>query len=172
VMFPRGSWSYAPANETEQWPERPLVRPLAVFRENTLYGCSQDRRTLLRRDFRLDAGEKFDAEWFSGWTTYSRAGKGGDLWRSQRVARGATWTTALPPAPLAKNSVSAMILAGNALFVACSQGGLVVFDTADGRAISHLEVPPPVWDGMAAAEGHLILSTQDGHVICLGENPR
>jgi outer membrane protein assembly factor BamB len=172
VMFPRGSWSYAPGNESEQWPERPFVRPLAVFRENTLYGCSQDRRTLLRRDFRPDADEKFDADWFSGWTTYSRAGKGGDLWRSQRVARGATWTTALSPSPLSKNSVSAMILAGDALYVASSQGGLVVFDTKDGRAISQWEVPPPLWDGMAAAEGCVILSTQDGRVICLGENLR
>jgi len=172
VMFPRGSWSYAPGNETEQWPERPFVRPLAVFRDNTLYGCSQDRRTLLRRDFRLDAGEEFDAEWFSGWTTYSRAGKGGDLWRSQRIARAATWTAALSGSPLSKNSVAAMILAGDALYVAGSQGGLVGFDTKDGRGLGQLEVPPPVWDGMAAAAGRLILSTRDGHVICLGENRR
>jgi outer membrane protein assembly factor BamB len=172
VMFPRGSWSYAPVNESEQWPERPLVRPLAVFRGNSLYGCSQDRRTLLRRDFQLDAGEKFDSEWFAGWATYSRAGKGGDLWRSQRLARGAAWTRALPSSPLPKNSVSALVLAGDTLYVACSQGGLLGFDAKDGREIARREVPPAAWDGMAAAEGRLFLSTQDGRVLCLGENSR
>ena len=74
-------------NETERWKERPFLRPLAVFRGNALYGCSQDRQTVFRRDFDLDDGEKFDAEWFAGWNTYKRARKGGDLWRPQRLAR-------------------------------------------------------------------------------------
>jgi hypothetical protein len=28
-------------------------------------------------------------------------------------------------------------------------------------------VPPPAWDGLAAAGGRLFLSTQDGRVVCL-----
>ena len=149
-----------------------VCRPLAVFRDNTLYGCSQDRRTLLRRDFHLDAGEKFDADWFSGWTTYSRGRvQSAATFEVKRVA-GRDVDRGMPWSPLSKNSVSAMILAGDALYLAGSQGGLVGLDTKDGRGLGQLEVPPPVWDGMAAAERHLVLSTRDGHVICLGENRR
>ena len=73
MLFPRGSWSYAPRNESEQWKERPYVRPLAVFRGNALFGRAQDRQTVFRRDFHLESGEKFDTEWFAGWDTYSKA---------------------------------------------------------------------------------------------------
>jgi outer membrane protein assembly factor BamB len=169
VMFPRGCWSYAPLNETERWKERPFLRPLAVFRDEVLYSCSQDRATVFRRDFHLGEGEKFDTEWFAGWTTYDRASKGGDLWRSQRLARNARWSVtplaaAGPPQP-----VSAMTLGRNALAVVTVQGRLALLATDDGSLLGRADVPPPAWDGLAAAAGRLYLSTQDGRVVCLGE---
>jgi outer membrane protein assembly factor BamB len=169
VMFPRGSWSYAPRNESESWKERPFLRPLAVFRDKTLYGCSQDRQTVFRRDFQLGAEEKFDSNWFAGWATVSGARKGGDLWRTQRIARGAAWSVVPLPSSPAKQPVSAMILAGDALYVAGAQGRLSVLDTKNGNVEGQLDVPPPVWDGLAAADGHLFLSTDDGRVVCLGQ---
>ena len=44
---------------------------------------------------------------------------------------------------------------------------LALVRTSDGRTIGQVEVPPPAWDGLAAAYGRLFLSTQDGRVVCL-----
>ena len=164
VMFPRGSWSYAPRNESERWKERPYLRPLAVFRDDTLYGCSQDRQTLFRRDFHLGEGEKFDTRW----VTYSR-GKDSDQWRSQRIARGAAWNVVPFDAPSGRQCISAILLAGDTLCLASAQGRLAVVDARNGSILSQSEVSPPAWDGMAAAEGRLFLSTQDGQLVCLGQ---
>jgi hypothetical protein len=48
-------------------------------------------------------------------------------------------------------------------------GGLLfVLDTAEGGKRAELRLPaPPVWDGMAAVENHLVISMTDGSVICL-----
>ena len=62
-----------------------------------------------------------------------------------------------------------MILAGDALYVAGAQGRLSVLDTKNGNVEGQLDVPPPVWDGLAAADGRLFLSTDDGRVVCLGQ---
>lgn len=167
VMFPRGSWSYAARNETEKWKERPYLRPLAVFRDSALFGGSQDRKSVFRRDFKLEEGEKFNAEWFAGWSTYERASKGGDLWRTQRLARDATWTV-VPGTASEKQPVAAMILAGERLYTIGAEGALAVLDTKTGSTIGEVEVPAPVWDSLAAAEGQLFFSTVDGQVVCLG----
>jgi hypothetical protein len=48
-------------------------------------------------------------------------------------------------------------------------GVLAVFDAADGRKLSEIKLDaPPVWDGMAATEGHVLVSAMDGRVVCLG----
>ena len=48
-------------------------------------------------------------------------------------------------------------------------GLLRVVAAADGKGVSECRLSaPPVWDGMAAANGRLYLSTQDGKVVCLG----
>jgi hypothetical protein len=51
-------------------------------------------------------------------------------------------------------------------------GGQVwVYSESDGSKIGEHALPSPVvWDGMAAASGHLYLATADGRVICLGPN--
>jgi hypothetical protein len=64
-------------------------------------------------------------------------------------------------------------LAGNILFVAGSvEGGnprLLAYAIEDGRLLSELKLPaPPVFDGMAVANGRLFVSTTDDRVVCLG----
>jgi hypothetical protein len=173
AMVPRGCWSYGPRYESEQVKDRPFVDPLVVFRSNALFGCSQDRETVFRRDFRLDAGEKFDAEWFHKWSIQEQARKGGDLWRSQRLARGATWSMPTSAWFGTPARISAMVLTGDALWVvgqAGNQGRLAAVSLKDAHLLSRLAVPAPLWDGLAAAGDRLLLTTQDGKVLCLGAN--
>ena len=90
-----------------------------------------------------------------------------------------TWERRLPI------RVTALVRAGDTLFAAGSpdivdpsdphgawqgrKGGLLAaIAVEDGRQLSEVRLPsPPVWDGLAAAEGKLYLSLQDGHVMCL-----
>lgn len=73
--------------------------------------------------------------------------------------------------------VQAMLLAGDALFVAGPpdnfqpEGGeLWAFRAADGSSLSMLKLEaPPVFDGLAAAEERLYVSTLDGMILCFGE---
>ncbi|MCR4412063.1 MAG: hypothetical protein NUV77_06515, partial [Thermoguttaceae bacterium] len=169
VMAPRGFWSYGPRYESEQVGERPFVEPLVAFRENVLIGCSQDRRSVYRREFRLDQGETFDAEWYAKWTILQAArNRGGDLWRSQRLARGAVWSRDAAawferPAP-----VAAMALARDTIVLAGAKGGLALVSAKEGTLVGRADLPPPVWDGLAIVPDRVLATTQDGQVICLG----
>jgi outer membrane protein assembly factor BamB len=167
VMAPRGFWSYGPRYESEQIKERPFLQPLVVFRGDTLFGCSEDRRTVYRRDFNLAGGEKFNAEWFHKWTVQKEAQKGGDLWRSQRLARGAAWSVPVAKWLDGKPQVAAMVLAEGLLFVAGAEGGLAAASAKDGHLVARIQLPAPVWDGLAAAGGCLFATTRDGQVLCL-----
>jgi outer membrane protein assembly factor BamB len=82
--------------------------------------------------------------------------------------------------------VSAMVRAADTIFVAGSPdivdpddpdgawkgrmgGVLAAFSAADGNKLMEEKLPaPPVWDGMAAADGRLHISLLDGWVLCLG----
>ena len=57
--------------------------------------------------------------------------------------------------------------AANAAFEGRAEGVLHVVSRADGKTVGRLRLEsPPVWDGMAAADGKLFLSTRDGKVTC------
>jgi len=80
---------------------------------------------------------------------------------------------------------TALVRAGDTIFVAGSpdvvdpadphgawegrKGGvLAAFAAADGRKLAELKLPsPPVWDGMAATDAGLTVSTTSGEVLCL-----
>jgi outer membrane protein assembly factor BamB len=84
--------------------------------------------------------------------------------------------------------VTAMIRTGHTIFAAGSpdivdpqdphgawegrKGGiLAAFSTEDGKKLAEYELPaPPAWDGMAAANDRLFISTMDGYVLCMDEN--
>jgi len=167
VWMPRGCWSYAPRNESEHRKERPFLRPLAAVRGNSIFSMSEDRKTVFCRDFDLAGGEQFDTSWFAGWKTYEQARKGGDLWRSQRLARGAKWT--VTPFPDGKEAApaNAMLAAANALVLAGARGGLAILSPEDGSLVRRVEMPAPLWDGLAAAGGQLFAATQEGDIVCL-----
>ena len=51
------------------------------------------------------------------------------------------------------------------------QGGILwVVDAASGKKLAEVKLKSlPAWDGLAAANGRLYLSTIDGKVICFGK---
>lgn len=52
-------------------------------------------------------------------------------------------------------------------------GVLAVFDAADGKRLAEFKLDaPPIWDGMAAADGRLFISTTDGNVVCLSQGSK
>jgi len=47
---------------------------------------------------------------------------------------------------------------------------LMAVSTKNGRQVSKIDLPaPPVWDGMAAAQGCLFICGQDGQLTCFGD---
>jgi hypothetical protein len=51
-----------------------------------------------------------------------------------------------------------------------SGGSLLAVNTAKGEIGSTVKlVSPPVWDGMAIAQGRLYVASQDGVVRCFGK---
>lgn len=190
VLVPRGAWSYAPLYEPQTWHERPFVRPLAAYRDSMLLGCSQDRRTVYRRDFSeaelapppatapVDAASsprsvakkapdgRFDTDWV-GFGVFNA--KYGRLWRSQLLMRKAQWKAVPFPLTGGIQSINAILLAGETAYVATDKGNLAVLDVQTGQTLSRLAIPPPAWDALAAAGGRLFLTTHDGRVVCLGQ---
>jgi hypothetical protein len=85
--------------------------------------------------------------------------------------------------------VTAMIRAGDTIFVAGSpdtvdpkdpygawegrKGGIITaFAANDGKKLAEYTLPaPPVWDGMAAAQNQLFISTSSGQVVCMSNRP-
>jgi hypothetical protein len=142
---------------------------LAVFRDNMLLGSLDDGRTVYRRDFDLRGGEKLDPTWMTGWKAGENASKNaGEFWLSQRLQRKAKWSIPLFATAEKKQRVVAMLLAGDALFTAGSEGGLIAMSPDDGKVIARTPVAAPVWDGLAAAGRRLFVSTQAGDLVCLG----
>jgi hypothetical protein len=92
----------------------------------------------------------------------------GEFWLGQRLARKAKWSIPIYPANQRKQRVVAMVLAGETLFAAGHEGGLVALSPNDGTSLARMPLAAPVWDGMAAAEGRLFVSTQAGETTCLG----
>jgi outer membrane protein assembly factor BamB len=168
ALVPRGCWSYAPRHQ-RRTEEYTFHRPLAVFRDNVLFGSLQGTSTVYRREFNLEGGEKFSTRSMTGWASRRLSREGKSRWRSERLAEKATWRVDVfgknPDVP----AIDAMLLAGDRLFVAGSNGDLRVLSSADGKPIAKQSLPAPLWDGMAVAQGRLYYCTRDGQLLCLGE---
>ena len=180
VWVPRGSWNYG-ARHQDRFPGEAPRRPLVVFRDGEVYGQLNASTDVFRRDFDADAVKNFNGKWITGWQASREGRKGEKPFRTYRVAEGAQWTVDAftPPEEKAKpfkkgtqlsNDVHAMALSGNGrLYAVHKDGRLKVFDTADGSVLAERQVPSPVWDGLAIAEGNLFLSTRSGELLCLGQ---
>jgi len=91
------------------------------------------------------------------------------------------WTVQLPLRP------RAMVRAGEMIFIAGTSGGpaddphaafegrtgglLRTLSAADGTVLAQRQLDSsPVWDGLAAANGRMVMVTTDGRVICMDRN--
>jgi hypothetical protein len=175
VMAPRGLWTYGPRMDyipSGPRPGRPdyvrtMPRPLMVFRESTLVASSDDKQRLFRKDFTPKAAAEFNDTWFNQ-RHVPRGSRKGDKSRADRLAHGAAWTVEAFDGGGKGQGVAALVLVGPTVFAAGRTGGLRAYALADGRRLAERDLPPPVWDGMAAARGALYVSTADGRVLCLG----
>jgi len=85
-----------------------------------------------------------------------------------KKGRGRGWTAGLDVRP------RALVRAGDVLVVGAEAGnrgeaGCVrLFSVRDGKALGEVRLPsPPVWDGLAVADGRLVVTCADGRVVCL-----
>ncbi len=123
-----------------------------------------------------------------GRTLDSRTGRQSRRKPEEQTAGGSDWTRRVPVL------VQAMVLAHQTLFVAGPRdkvdevphdpagvdplaealearrgGSLLCVSATDGKTLDDHELKsPPVFDGMAAAQGRLYLSTKMGEIVCMG----
>jgi len=159
AMVPRGFWCYAPKEVQRRGPDT-LGQSLVVFRDGVLLGSAPKKQAVYRRDFKLESGEKFDPRWPLRYEI---------KWPSEILAANAAWRVDVFDEKSAPQTISALVLAGDRLYVAGSGGQLQVRSIADGKRLAQRALDEPLWDGMAAAGGRLYVSTRKGHVVCLGK---
>ncbi len=92
------------------------------------------------------------------------------------------WTASLSMRPRAMLKAGKLLLLGGMTDEAGRQdpsaasearaGGLLqTFAAGDGSKVSECKLPsPPVWDGMAVANGRLFIALQNGRILCLGKD--
>jgi outer membrane protein assembly factor BamB len=94
-----------------------------------------------------------------------------------------SWTQTLPIRPRAMVQADGVLLIGgmetidekmNQLaietFEGQNEGLLYIYSSKDGKKLKEIDLPsPPVWDGMAVANGSLYISMENGQVIRLSE---
>ncbi len=169
TVVPRGCWSYAPRHQPRHGGNPSRMRHLAVYRGNAVLGVLRDERSVFRRDFGPEETGQFNTTWLTGWATSQNFRKEtGDVWQSDRLAADAKWRSPVFDEAKSDQTVAALVLAGDRLLVAGSEGDLAIVSTTDGNMLARTQLPPPLWDGMAVAAGRLFVSTQDGRVLCLG----
>jgi outer membrane protein assembly factor BamB len=188
VMAPRGLWTYG-ERMTKGATSTP--RPLAAFRDGAIFTSTADHADFCRVDFTPEKVAAFGGSWHSHrqeeWKPRSS---------DKRVLRGrrepdrvayyllreheeegknnATWMAADVFGPdsglryVSPKGIAAVVLAGDTVFVAGKKGRLLAYAAADGKKLAERDLPPPVWDGMAAANGCLYVSTANGKVLALG----
>ena len=134
-----------------------------------------------------DAETAYGVKPFSGTARHSRAifrpgTVGYTLLATPRTSRKARWSKKAPV------RIRAMVIAGQRLFVAGSpdvvdpkdpwaamegRKGAVLWavSAADGEKLAEYKLDaPPIFDGLAAANGRLYVSTTDGKVVCMKSN--
>lgn len=166
-LVPRGSWSYAPRHQKRIAADS-ARKPLAVFRDSSLFGCPQGMRSVFRRNFTSEEVANYETNWITGWAAGQAFNAGQKPWPNDRLADKAAWRVDLY-AEKGPASIEAMALAADRLFVVASNGELQVLAADTGIVVGQTSVPAPLWDGMAVAHGRLYIATQDGQLVCLGE---
>jgi hypothetical protein len=107
-----------------------------------------------------------------GSTVYALNNDGAKLSRST-LTREREWTVPIPQGSRPKG----IILAGGKLVMSLipdvsnpRSGEVRVYDAVDGAELGRCAFPRArEFDGMAAAPGHVLVSAQDGSIVCLGQ---
>lgn len=153
VYMPRTAWRYG--NERQ-------LSPVAACRGASLFSLEPAGGRLFRVDF--EKGKAFDTDWVrvseddqkTGWTRAT-----GKIFKL-----GAKWATGGDDPKQA--AARAMLVAGGNLFTVTPKGVLTVHSADDGTKLAEKKLGEIVWDGLAAANGRLYVSTAEGKVMCLG----
>jgi len=87
--------------------------------------------------------------------------------RSDRLAKDSKWSHPMFQADEPRQKIAALVLAGDQVLAAGSQGGLLVLSATDGQLLAARSAGARL-DGLAAAGGRLFVSTMTGEVLCLG----
>jgi len=122
-------------------------------RRKTFYRLfAADRREAKTGKGKKRKGSRYQARWNRQVSVLTRA----------MVLAGDTLFAAGPPDPFATKNPTAALHG--------KKGGVLeAFATADGKERARYALPaPPVWDGLAAADGRLYVATRGGMVLCMG----
>jgi len=176
VIAPRGLWTYGERmGRGVGQVDFSIKRPLAAFRGGAIFSSTTEN--LYRSDFTPESIAAFKGEWHSH-RSRSRGhyrtrnsylhSQAGITWRVDDLFGIADPRERRPPLYEGKKDIIAMVLAGDTVFVAGAEGRLLAYAAADGKKLAERDLPPVVWDGMAAANGCLYVSTADGKVLALG----
>jgi outer membrane protein assembly factor BamB len=177
VMAARSVWTYGQRMDYLASGAKPGVpdtvgaklRPLAAFRGSTLAASTDDGRRLFLREFTPESAAAFNDKWYSQRQLPKKKDAPGDRDRHERLSHEAKWTVDVFDAAERDQRIAAVVLAGDTVYVAGPKGRLLAFAAADGRKLAQCDLSAALWDGVAAAYGHLFISTQSGGLVCLGK---
>ena len=132
-------------------------------------GAAENRQSLYRRDFQLENGEAFDTKWITGWAISDASRNNGIAWPSQRLAERRLGRRRSTCPPIASQPLTRWSWLVMSCSWAGSDGQLCVVSAADGRELATASHPGSRlgWFGRGSMDA-LMLTTQDGQVVCLG----
>jgi outer membrane protein assembly factor BamB len=160
----RRTWSYGPRRIDHR-------TPLAVCSGSAVFTTLPSGPRIIRVDF--SKGKPFDPNYLNG-AAEAEKDKDKDLGEgplpsatAKYLAMGPTWKAEGEKA--GKNAkTAAMVCAGKQLFVITDTGTLETWSADTGKLVAEQRLEKAIFDGLAAADGRLYLSTASGKVICLG----
>jgi outer membrane protein assembly factor BamB len=156
AFMPRTAWRY---NDTH------LRSPVAACLGSSVFGTTPSSSQLFRVDFEKD--KPFDTQWVQ---VSEAAVKAGFTHATNKIsAANCKWSVESADGKLHLNR--AMLAAGRHLFTITPKGALVVHRTEDGKKLAEMKLEMAAWDGLAAAQGRLYVSTREGKLLCLGAKP-
>ncbi|MDP6545880.1 MAG: PQQ-binding-like beta-propeller repeat protein [Phycisphaerae bacterium] len=153
VQMPRTAWRYGSVRS---------LSPIAVFHRRSVFSTVPGMNKMFRLDF--DKSGKFNADWVRVSPEDQKARLRYSTLRLFRMAP--KWT--VPSGDSEHHLNRAMLVAGGNLFTVRDSGVLTVHSTQSGKKLIERKFERVVWDGLAAANGRLFVSTAAGKVICLG----
>lgn len=154
VWLPRTSWRYATERDGS---------PTAVSLGSSVFGSAPAASRLFRVNF--TATTVFDDDWVHAEDPKQEVAK--EAFSLNKIhALGPAWEAPSQDNRRAFNR--AMLVTEGRLFTVTPRGNLTIHDTTDGRMLREIKLEMPVWNGLAAVNGDLIVTTMSGRVLCYG----